>query len=418
MCVNLKQVNASTIRDNYPLPITDHVIERVAGKEAYSFLDGFSGYNQVSIDPKDQHKIAFATEWRIFAYCIMPFGLTNAPATFQRLMVHAFKNHLRDFLEIFMDDLCVHSLLREDHILHLEKIFEKCRIYRICLNPEKCKFMVCQGKILGHIVSKNGISTDMDKIQVIVTLPQPINARGVQCFMGHCGYYRRFIFMYASIAKPLYTFLVIFDWTDECEQAFHKLKEALISAPILRAPNWNLIFHVHIDASSFAIGCILTQPGEHKMGFPTSYASRQLNAAEKNCTTTEQEGLTMVYVVKKFCHYLLANKFMFFTDHQALLYLVNKPCSTGRIVWWFVILLEFDFTVAVKKGSTHTQADHVSRLQNGEAAEGIEDDLPDAALFQIEMVPHWSQRVVHFLMTAEVLDHWGQCSRASGISIG
>ena len=123
----------------------------------------------------------------------MPFGLTNAPATFQRLMAHAFKEYLRNFLEIFMDDLCVHSKERLDHIDHLKMIFEKCLIYRICLNPEKCKFMVRQGKILGHIVSKNGISTDMDKIQIIVDLPRPINAKGVQCFMGHCGYYRLYV---------------------------------------------------------------------------------------------------------------------------------------------------------------------------------------------------------------------------------
>ena len=120
----------------HPLPITDHVIERVAGKAAYSFLDGFSGYNQVSIDPKDQHKTAFATEWGIFAYRVMPFGLTNAPATFQRLMCHAFKEYLRDFLEIFMDDLCIHSSDRMEHIEHLKKIFEKCQVYSICLNPE------------------------------------------------------------------------------------------------------------------------------------------------------------------------------------------------------------------------------------------------------------------------------------------
>ena len=110
VCVNLKKVNTATIRDHYPLPITDHVLERVAGKQAYSFLDGFSGYNQVSIKPEDQHKTAFATEWGIFAYKVMPFGLTNAPATFQRLMSHAFKEYLHIFLEIFMDDLCVHTL--------------------------------------------------------------------------------------------------------------------------------------------------------------------------------------------------------------------------------------------------------------------------------------------------------------------
>ena len=160
--------------------------------------------------------------------------------------------------------------------------------------------------------------------------------------MGHCGYYRQFIYMYAAIAKPMYALLVVFYWMDECEKAFQKLKDALVSAPILRAPDWNKVFHVHIDALAYAIGCILAQPGEHNMDFLVSYASRQLNVAEKNYTTTKREGLTMVYVVKKFCHYLLANQFVFFVDHQALLYLVNKPCATGRIVRWFVILLEFD----------------------------------------------------------------------------
>ena len=184
--------------------------------------------------------------------------------------------------------------------------------------------------------------------------------------------------------------------------AFDKLKAALISAPILKAPDWNTPFHVHIDASNFAIGCILAQPGEHNMDFPISYASRQLNMAEKNYTTTEREGLTMVYAVKKFCHYLLANKFVFFVDHQALLYLVNKPCSTGRIVRWFVILLEFDFTVAVKKGLTHKRADHMSRIPNGEAPTGVDDDLPDATLFQIESVPRWSKQIAEFLSTTQL----------------
>ena len=149
--------------------------------------------------------------------------------------------------------------------------------------------------------------------------------------------------------------------------AFEKLKAALVSAPILKAPDWNPPFHVHIDASNFAIECILAQPGRHNMDFPISYASPQLNMAKKNYTTIECEGLMMVYAVKKFYHYLLANKFVFFVDHMALLYLVNKPCSIGRIVRWFVILLEFDFTVAIKKGLTHKRADHMSRITNGEA---------------------------------------------------
>ncbi|MCO5549982.1 hypothetical protein L7F22_003459 [Adiantum nelumboides] len=221
----------------------------------------------------------------------------------------------------------------------------------------------------------------------MVELPRPQNMKEVQLFMGHCGYYRRFIYMYAVIAKPIYGLITIFIWMDECKESFQKLKEALIKAPILKAPNWSKIFHVHVDASAFAIGCILAQPGDRNMDFPIYYASRQLNSAEKNYTTTEREGLGMIYAVKKFRHYLLANKFTFFVDHQALLYLVNKPCQTGRIVRWFIILLEFELTIVVKKGSTHNRANHLSRLVHGEEPTEVEDDLPDAYLFNVEMVP-------------------------------
>ena len=147
-----------------------------------------------------------------------------------------------------------------------------------------------------------------------------------------------------------------------------------MEAPILQEPDETKIFHVHIDASNSRIGCVLAQLGEHNMVFPVSYASRQLNSAKKNYSTTKREGLGMIFIVKKFRHYLLANKFVLYMDHQALLYLVNKPCNTSRIVRWFLILLEFDFTVVVKKGVTHQRADHLSRLM-GEGQQGILNDL-------------------------------------------
>ena len=134
--------------------------------------------------------------------------------------------------------------------------------------------MVRQGKILGHIVSKNGISTNEEKISVIVQLPRRVHAKDVQGFMGHCGYYQRFIFRFAIIAQPLYALIVAFEWTDACKQAFQTLKDALVNAPILRAPDWEKVFHVHIDTSNFAIGCVLAQPCEHNMDFLVSYASR------------------------------------------------------------------------------------------------------------------------------------------------
>ena len=199
--------------------------------------------------------------------------------------------------------------------------------------------------------------------------------------MGHCGYYRRFIYMYAEIARPLYALLVEFVWTDECEDSFEKLKQALVTAPILRSLDWTKPFHIHIDAFNYAIGCILAQPYEDNMDLPVLYSSRQLNSAEKNYTTTEREELTMIYAIKKFQHYLLANPFVFYVDHQALLYLVNKPYNMRRIVRWFIILLEFDFTVCVRPKKSNMRADHLSQITNGECPIGIEDDLPDATLF-------------------------------------
>ena len=164
--------------------------------------------------------------------------------------------------------------------------------------------------------------------------------------MGNCGYYGRFIHMYAVIAKPLYRLLVGFDQTPECELSFEKLKQTLIIAPILKSPDYTKIFHVHVDALAYAVGCVLAQP--RSMDFPISYASQQLNVAKRNYTTIEREGLRMILTIKKFFHYLLSNKFVFFIDHQLLLYLVNKPCNTGRIVRWFLILLESDLTVVFK----------------------------------------------------------------------
>ena len=168
---------------------------------------------------------------------------------------------------------------------------------------------------MGHIVLKNGIFSDLDKIKIIVDLPRPKNVKEVQAFMGRCGYYQWFIYMYAVISKPIYGLIIVFEWTDECETSFEKLKQALISDPILKASDYNKIFHVHMDASAYTVGCILAQLGDNNMDFPICYTSRQLNTIEQNYSTIEKEGLGMTFVGKKHQHYLLTNKFVFFMDH-------------------------------------------------------------------------------------------------------
>jgi hypothetical protein len=189
ICVDFRRLNNVTRKDYFPLPFTNAILDGVAGYEYYSFLDGFSGYNQIMIALGCRAYMTFTTDWGTFAYNVMPFGLCNAPATFQRVMTIAFQEYLRKFMEIFLDDFCVYSTWKE-HANCLRKCFEQCRKFDISINAAKSQFLVPCGRLLGHIVSKEGIAVDPDKIAAILLLPIPLHITGVKSFLGGTGYYR------------------------------------------------------------------------------------------------------------------------------------------------------------------------------------------------------------------------------------
>jgi hypothetical protein len=340
VCQDFRKLNAATKKDYFPLPFTDIILDHVSGHECYSFLDGFSGYNQVFIRKGDQLKTTFTTEWGTFAFNQMPFGLCNAPGTFQRLMMDIFKDFLRHFLEVFIDDFAVFSL-RMEHHQFLRKTFQRCRETGLKLHPGKCFLGMESGVLLGHVVSKQGLEVDSDKVRAILALLAPTTVREVRGFLGCVGYYRRFIISYAKVATPLTELLkreTDFVWTDRRQQAFEELKKALTTAPILSPPDWEQEFHVILDASGWCLGAILWQCGEDRREKPIYYASRQMSPAERNYTTTEREALAVVYACKKFRHYLLGYRIVFHTDHNSLKHLVNKPDLSGRIARWILLL--------------------------------------------------------------------------------
>lgn len=184
------------------------------------------------------------------------------------------------------------------------------------------------------------------------------------------------------------------------EEAFQELKSWLVGAPILTYPDWDKEFRVHVDASNFAIGATLAQVGDHGLDHLVYFASRLLSKAEKHYSTTEREALGMVYSIQKFRHYLLATPFTFYVDHQALMYLVNKPIIQGRISRWLLLLQEFTFNIIVRLGKSHVIADQLSRIQSGEPAEGVNEDFPDVHLFRIAVLPAWYTSVVEYLSTS------------------
>lgn len=223
--------------------------------------------------------------------------------------------------------------------------------------------------------------------------------------MGHVGWYRELIPDYATITLPITRLQrkdTRFDWNGHCVEAFELLKERLSSFPVLRPPRWELPFHIYCDASAVAVGSVLCQPVEglaKGRDYPVAYASRQLNPAEINYSTTERECLAMIFSIKKFRHYLLVNKVVFFVDHMAIKYLVNKSDLSGRLARWVLLLQEFDYTVEYKPGSAHLQADHLSRVRGEPEVAEINDDLIDENLFVVTQRPDWYAGISEFLTT-------------------
>jgi hypothetical protein len=245
-------------------------------------------------------------------------------------MMVIFQEFLRKFLEIFMDNFYVFSS-GEKHLNHLSQTFDKCLESGLFLHPEKCFFGMQQGVLLGHVVSSKGIEVDKDKIQVIIDLLVPTNVSELQGFLGHTGYYRRFILMYAALCMCLTVLLkkeVEFSWNQERQEAFEFLKQKLISAPIVVPPDWSKVFHVYIDASNFCVGENLSQKDDDGHDHPIYYASRQMSAAEKNYTVIEKETSAIIFACKKFRHYLLGYKAIFHTDHTRI-WLTNQICQAG-----------------------------------------------------------------------------------------
>ncbi|KAL5537987.1 hypothetical protein UlMin_045695 [Ulmus minor] len=409
VCIDYRKLNAVTRKDHFPLPFIDQMLERLAGHAYYCFLDGYSGYNQIPIAPEDQEKTTFTCPFGTFAYRRMPFGLCNAPGTFQRCMMSIFSDMVERFLEIFMDDFSVFGSSFDECLHHLKLVLVRCKEKNLVLNWEKCHFLVKKGIVLGHIVSQKGIEVDKSKVDLISSLPPARTVKEIRSFLGHAGFYRRFIKDFSKVSRPLCSLLAkdtpfVFD--DSCIQAFDKLKHLLTSTPIIRPPDWNLPFEIMCDASDYAIGAVLGQR-VNRLPYVIYYASKTLTDAQLNYSTTEKELLAVVFALDKFRSYLIGSKIIVYSDHAALKYLLSKKDAKARLIRWILLLQEFDLEIRDKKGCENVVADHLSRLIVESVDENlpIKETFPDEQLMLISQLP-WFADIVNYLVTGHMPSHW------------
>jgi hypothetical protein len=283
LCVDFRNLNKSSLKYNYPLPKMHHVLEKVVGANRMSTIDGFFSYNQIVVNEHDKEKTTFTTPWGTFMYEKMPFGLMNIGATFQCTMDIAFIGERDKFVVIYLDDLTVFSKSDEDHLLHLKQTFEKCQKFGLSLNPKKSHFAMQEGKLLGHIVSWDGIKIDPKRLEAIDTINIPRNIKEIQSFLGKIIFLRRFIPNFVEIMKLIKDMLKNKDevkWTIESKASFVHIKKVIREAPVLASPDYLKDFLIFSFSSEHTVTTVLLQKNEEGFEQPIAIFSQIIRDAK------------------------------------------------------------------------------------------------------------------------------------------
>ena len=374
-CVDYRKLNAVTHKDAFPLPRIEETLTSMTQAQWFSTLDLASGFWQVGMDPRDQEKTAFTTPLGLYEFKRMPFGLCNAPATFQRLMQQCLSGQLAESLLIYLDDIILFSPDFQSHLQHLDQVFERLWRHGLKLRLDKCTLLQTEVKFLGHVVDRQGVRPDPDKLVAVREWPTPSTVREVRAFLGLAGYYRRFVPSFAAIARPLNNLLIgipndvkshqcSIEWTPDCQKSFSALKKALTEAPVLAYADYTKPFALYTDASGRGLGAVLAQVqgGRERV---IAYASRSLHPTEQNDVNYSSFKLELLAlkwaVTEKFKDYLAGAKFTIYTDNNPVAHL--QTARLGAVEQrWAAQLASFTFDIKYRPGKNNANADALSRF--------------------------------------------------------
>ncbi|CAM4703830.1 unnamed protein product [Caretta caretta] len=364
-CVDYQKLSAITVSDAYPMPRPDELLDKLGGARYLTTMDLTKGYWQVPLDADARLKSAFITPLGLYEFLTLPFGLKGAPATFQRLVDQLLRG-MESFAVAYIDDICVFSQTWEDHVSQVRQVLDRLQGAGLTVKAEKCKVGMAEVSYLGHRVGSGRLKPEPAKVEVIRDWPAPHTKKQVQAFIGMAGYYRRFVPHFSAIATPITELCkkgkpdkVV--WTEQCQEAFRALKEALVSGPVLANPDFDKPFVVFTDASDTGLGAVLMQEDEKGERHPIVYLSKKLLPREQHYAAIEKECLAMVWALKKLQPYLFGRHFTVYTDHSPLTWLHQMKGANAKLLRWSLLLQDYDMDVVHVKGSANLIADALSR---------------------------------------------------------
>ncbi|KAI5322358.1 hypothetical protein L3X38_031430 [Prunus dulcis] len=365
MCQDYTDLNKACPKDSFPLPRIDQLVDATAGHELLSFMDAYSGYNQIFMHPPDSEHTAFITDKGLYCYNVMPFGLKNAGATYQRLVNKIFAGYIGNIMEVYVDDMLVKSRTAEDHLQNLSIMFGILKEYRMRLNPKKCAFGVSSGKFLGFMISQRGIEANPEKIKAIIDMERPKTTKDIQSLTGRVAALTRFISKATDKCVPFFKALKggkrDITWTAECDNAFQALKNYMSKAPLLSKPLPGEILYLYLSVSGTAVSSVLIRKPE-KAELPIFYVSKALQSAELRYPPLEQLALALVVSARRLRPYFQAHGIKVLTN-QPLRQVLQKPEISGRLIKWAIELGEFDIQFVPRPAEKgQAVADFISEL--------------------------------------------------------
>jgi len=341
MCVDFTDLNKACPKDSFPLPRINLLVDSTSGHELLTFMDAFSGYNQIHMDEINQEKTSFITDRGLYCYKMMPFGLKNAEATYQRLVNKMFRDQIGRNVEVYVDDMLVKSIQTASHIEYLRETFGTLRSHKMKLNPAKCAFGVSSGKFLGFMVSQRGIKANPEKVNTVLGMQSPQTTKQLQQLTGRIAALNRFISRSTDKCLPFFKILrKAFEWSTECEEAFGKLKEYLINPLLLSRPNEGEILYLYLAVSPSAVSSTLVREdsGVQKLVY---FTSKALHGAEERYPRIEKLAFSLIVLARRLRPYFQAHAIRVLTEYP-LKKILQKSDLSGRLVNWSVELGQFN----------------------------------------------------------------------------